>query len=176
MQLTAALVGAPPCRPSARHSERCGVDPERIVPPRLATVLPDVLAEHVHILCASRAYEGTALPLMVTTGEQNSPLTDGESWRRIAQARHGQRRRSALGAAVATAQDLAQRPGTSRSGAAHRARVPADDEDARPTTSDPVAGWRARQVIGSWLPRVKEPWLLATPTRCGAALRPALGQ
>ena len=257
MHLTAALVDAPPCRPSersiARRIERslgaAALDPERILPPLLATVLPDVLqavlaehdrrlaadpcahgnwfplalavdetsvAEHVHILCASLAYQGTALPLMVTTWEQNTPLTDGEYWRRlsgvlqavrevfppalqdhlvlVADRGYGvprmldtvnafdwhwvlrvQRDRRVLlqNGQVVTAQDLAQRPGTHRFGAARLERVLADDEDAASTTSapnaasEPVAAfkdadWRACQVIGSWLPRAKEPWLLVT--------------
>lgn len=177
----------------------------------LALVVDETtVAEHVHILCASLAYQGTALPLMVTTWEQNTALAAGVYWQHLgSMLQHvrdvfppplqdhlvlvadrgygvprmldtvnalgwhwvlriqGDRRVLLQNGQVVTAKDLAMRPGAHRCGAARLAGVLADDEDATPPTNAAVAafkdaGWRACQVIGSWLPGAKEPWLLVT--------------
>lgn len=176
----------------------------------LALVDETTVAEHVHVLCASLAYQGTALPLMVTTWEQNTALADGLYWQHLgSMLQHvrdvfpptpqdhlvlvadrgygvprmldtvnalgwpwvlripGDRRVLLQHGQVVTAKDLAQRPGAHRCDPARLERVLADDEGAQPTASEPVAafkdaGWRACQVLGSWLPGAKEPWLLVT--------------
>jgi hypothetical protein len=182
----------------------------------LAVVVDETtLAEQVHILCVSLSYQGTALPLLVRTWEQNTTLTPGVYWQHLARTlQHlrdvfppalqdhlvlvadrgygvsrmvdtlnslgwhwvlrvpGDRRVLLQDGRIVTARDLATRPGTARWGTARLSALLADDEPAPPAPGDAVAvfkdaGWRACAVVGSWLPKAKEPWLLITTVPLG---------